>query len=81
MKWNYSAHINENSKLKQTIKEYCENTAKLCSEYAVPEMKDFMYVIGLLHDIGKYQYSFAKRLNGENIRVEHSTCGAIAAME
>lgn len=81
MKWNYIAHINENSKLKQTIKEHCENTAKLCSEYAVPEMKDFMYVIGLLHDIGKYQYSFAKRLNGENIRVEHSTCGAIAAIE
>lgn len=44
-------------------------------------LKDFMFVIGLLHDVGKYQESFVKRINGSDIPVEHSTCGALAARE
>ncbi len=77
----YIAHRNENTGLVQTVKEHSENTAELCREYAVPELKDFLYTIGLLHDAGKFQLSFAKRINGANIRVEHSTCGALAAKE
>lgn len=77
----YIAHRNEHTGLIQTVKEHSENTAALCREYAVPELKEFMYAVGLLHDCGKYQTSFAKRINGANIRVEHSTCGALAARE
>lgn len=77
----YIAHRNEVTGLIQTVKEHSENTAALCREYAIPEMKDFMYVTGLLHDVGKFQHSFVKRINGANIRVEHSTCGALAARE
>ena len=77
----YIAHRNEHTGLIQTVKEHSENTAALCREYAVPELKAFMYAVGLLHDCGKYQTSFAKRINGANIRVEHSTCGALAARE
>lgn len=40
-----------------------------------PKSKDFMYFLGLLHDIGKYQPSFQKRINGQNIKIEHSLCG------
>lgn len=77
----YVAHINEYTGKKQTVKEHSENTATLCKEYAISELKDFMYTMGLLHDVGKYQKSFTKRIEGANIRVEHSTCGALAAKE
>lgn len=77
----YIAHRNEFTGLIQTVKAHCENTAELCRRFSVPEMKDFMLAVGLLHDVGKYQESFTKRINGANIRVEHSTCGALAACE
>lgn len=77
----YIAHRNESSGAVQTVKEHCENTAALCREFSIPELKDFMYAVGLLHDVGKFQASFVKRINGANIRVEHSTCGALAAKE
>ena len=81
MKHIYIAHINEATGQVQTVKEHCENTAVLCREYAIEELKDFLYAIGLQHDIGKYQESFGKRIAGANIRVEHSTCGALVAAE
>ncbi len=77
----YIAHRNVFTGAKQTVKEHCENTAALCREYAVPELKEIAFAAGLLHDVGKYQYSFQERINGTNIRVEHSTCGALAARE
>ena len=77
----YIAHRNDITGLEQTVKEHSENTAELCWIFSIPELKDFMFVIGLLHDVGKFQKSFVKRINGVNIRVEHSTCGALAARE
>ncbi len=80
MKKTYIAHIRKDDPACiQTVKEHSENAAKLCSEYAIPEMKDFLYAVGLIHDVGKFQPLFQRRITGENIRVEHSTCGAIAA--
>lgn len=77
----YAAHKNEMTGAVQTVKEHCNNTANLCYEFSVPELKDFMFAIGLLHDIGKYQNSFGRRMDGDPVRVEHSTCGVIAARE
>lgn len=76
MEYIYKAHINEEGNQIQTIKEHSENTACYCRQFAIPEMKEFMYVMGLLHDAGKYQSSFQKRIEGKNIKVEHSICGA-----
>ena len=75
----YIAHINDETKKIQTVKEHSENTAKLCREYAVPAFKDVVYAAGLLHDIGKFQDSFQKRICGKAVKVEHSACGAAAA--
>lgn len=75
----YIAHKNELTGSIQTVKTHCKNTAELCQKFSVPELRDFMFVIGLLHDVGKYQESFVKRISGDNIKVEHSTCGALAA--
>lgn len=77
----YIAHRNEYTNEVQTVREHCENTANLCKEYAIPEMEDLAYAAGKAHDIGKYQEGFQRRIRGENIRVEHSTCGAIAVGE
>ena len=35
-------------------------------------------LVGLLHDLGKYQEPFQRRLAGEALRVEHSGAGAVA---
>ncbi|MCI8535361.1 MAG: CRISPR-associated helicase Cas3' [Hungatella sp.] len=77
----YKAHIKETTKEIQTVKVHSENTAKLCREFSIPELKDMLYVTGLLHDIGKFQEQFQKRINGSNIKVEHSICGAMAAKQ
>ena len=71
----YLAHKKDDGTI-QAVKEHSLNTANLCKDYSVDELKQFMYMLGLLHDIGKYQPSFQRRINGENIRVEHSICGA-----
>lgn len=77
----YKAHINETTKAIQTVKEHNENTARLCSQFAIPELKELTYMVGLLHDVGKYQRSFQKRIDGAKVHVEHSTCGAMVAKE
>ena len=54
-KENYIAHKNkENGKI-QTIKEHSENTARLCMEMSIPELKEINRIIGLLHDIGRFE--------------------------
>ena len=77
----YKAHKNEQTNEIQTVKEHSENTAQLCEAFAIEPLKKVAYVMGLLHDVGKYQKSFQKRIDGKNIRVEHSTCGAVVAKE
>lgn len=81
MKKIYKAHINENTGEMQTVKEHSENTGKLCRQFSIPVLKEVMYTIGILHDSGKFQNSFQKRIDGGNIKVEHSTCGALVVDE
>lgn len=80
MEYTYKAHINDKGEV-QTVKEHSENTADLCRQFAIPVLKDVMYIIGILHDVGKFQMDFQRRIDGGNNRVEHSTCGALAAKE
>ena len=77
----YIAHIREADGAIQTVKQHCENTAELCSTYAIPEMQSLSYAMGLAHDIGKYQKSFQRRISGAHIRVEHSTCGGLVVKD
>ena len=77
----YKAHINEVSGEIQTVKEHSENTANLCKGFSISAFQDIMYVMGILHDIGKYQVLFQQRINGQNIKIEHSGCGAKVARQ
>lgn len=78
----YIAHINENDGSIQSVSDHCLTTARLAEQYSVEQLKRVVFAMGVLHDIGKYQSSFQKKITlNKNIRVEHSTCGAIAAKE
>ncbi len=72
---NYIAHKNENEE-EQELADHLINVAKLCSERAIEELKPYAYIIGMMHDIGKYSKGFQRRIRGEKISVEHSTSGA-----
>ncbi len=63
----------------QTVKEHLEGTAALAESFAIPQLKTIAYDSAILHDIGKYQAEFQKRIRGAGIFVDHSTCGAIEA--
>ena len=71
----YIAHKDDNGE-EQTLLEHCKAVAELSRSGAVAELKDLCELIGLLHDVGKYQESFQERIRGSNVTVEHSICGA-----
>jgi CRISPR-associated endonuclease/helicase Cas3/CRISPR-associated endonuclease Cas3-HD len=61
----------------QLLKIHLENVANDASGFAREfNAEQFGYTSGLLHDIGKYSPEFQKRLDGANIKVDHSTAGA-----
>lgn len=62
----------------QTMSDHAFSTAKLAAEMARPfGLQQAAFVAGLFHDLGKYCIAFQKRLEGDNIAVDHSTAGAI----
>lgn len=74
------AHIKCSTNETQSIADHCKSTAYLSKNFAVEILKSTVYCMGLLHDIGKYQDSFQKKiLYGKNLKVDHSTCGAVEA--
>ena len=76
---NYYAHTfeGESEEKWQTIKEHSENVAKLVTKFSAKWCTNkYAENLGLLHDVGKYQADFQRRLHGEKISVEHSICGA-----
>lgn len=77
------AHINEVGE-KQTVKEHLEGTAELAETFAKNfDCGEMGYFCGILHDIGKYSEEFQRRINDpeHNRKVDHSTAGAIIAMQ
>lgn len=71
------AHIREDGKI-QSVFDHLTGTAKLASEFADSfSCKDFGYICGLAHDIGKYSKKFQDRIQGQPVTADHSTAGAI----
>lgn len=65
----------------QPLKDHLFAVAKLAAEMAQPlGLEKAAYFAGLFHDLGKYTVEFQRRLNGADIRVDHSTAGALAMM-
>lgn len=61
----------------QRLKDHLIQVAQLAAEMAKPfGLERSAFVTGLLHDLGKYHPFFQQRLEGANIRIDHSTAGA-----
>ena len=70
------AHISEEHSREQTVYEHLTGTAELAKQFAAAfGAEEDGYLLGLLHDIGKYSDAFQHRLDG-GVRVDHSTAGA-----
>lgn len=80
----FTAHISQGRK--QSVKEHCENTARLCAEYcAVFKAENIGMLAGLLHDAGKLCTDFDRYINGDDSfkrgDIDHSYAGAKYIME
>lgn len=61
----------------QLLKTHLENTALKVKQFSNGYCGESLAEnLGLLHDVGKFSLSFQQRLDGKNIKVEHSLAGA-----
>jgi CRISPR-associated endonuclease/helicase Cas3 len=75
----YYAHskVNEDEKNWQLLIDHLKKTGELARKFgAQVKADDLAYIVGLVHDLGKYSSEFQERLRGKKIRVDHSTAGA-----
>lgn len=60
----------------QPLIDHLKNTAQIAREFGLAaNVSDLAFIVGLVHDLGKYSDAFQKRLEGGQ-RVDHSTAGA-----
>ena len=76
----YISHIRENG-LKQSVKDHCLETAKLCKEYgSTLEVSNMAYLQGVIHDVGKLTERFSKYIQNQSDdtrgSIDHSYAGA-----
>lgn len=66
----------------QPLAEHLLAVGQMAAERAAPfGGQQLAQIAGLLHDVGKYTDEFQRRINGDLIRVDHATRGAILALE
>ena len=63
-----------------TLPDHLRGTSTKCHKFAVRlgiGLESAAALAGLLHDLGKYDPNFQRRLTDPTLRVEHSTAGAV----
>lgn len=77
----FTAHISEDGKRIQTVREHCDSVAKIAAVYGrLCGLENAGSLSGLLHDIGKYPVRFDDYIHGRtNVKrgeIDHSFAGA-----
>lgn len=76
----YLAHRREDTGEEQLLIDHLRGTAELAGEFGkYIHAEEQAYRCGLMHDGGKYSMEFAAHLHGAQMRVDHSTAGALEA--
>lgn len=76
---NYYAHSGANPDKSdwQTLSSHLVGVATQASQYASAfNASDMAYIVGLVHDLGKYTAKFQARLAGSPDKTDHATAGA-----
>jgi len=62
----------------QILKDHLTSVAGFAGDMAAPlGLGPAARAAGLFHDLGKYTVAFQERLSGRDVRVDHSTAGAV----
>ncbi len=78
----YYAHSENEKGEKQLLDAHLNNTANLAETFlAALGLETIGRTLGLLHDAGKYQAAFQKRLQGSPLPVDHKSYGAQLAVQ
>lgn len=74
----YYAHSKgENPEEWEQLKDHLIKTAKIAAILGNPlGIEHLAYLVGLLHDLGKYSETFQKKLRGASVKTEHALAGA-----
>lgn len=72
----FFAHKTEDGR-SQLLADHLKETAEIAEGFAKEEFKPIVYLVGLVHDIGKFAEKFQRRLDGSPEKFEHSICGAL----
>lgn len=78
----YYAHSDKEKDKRQwqLLKDHLHNTGRIAAGFVKSTgLEKTACVAGLLHDVGKYAPEFQRRLEGLDIKVDHSTAGAVEA--
>ena len=78
----YIAHSENEYGEVQLLRDHLRNTAALAQEFGAPlGLAEECYWAGLLHDLGKYEERFQRRVRGEKVACPHAPHGACIALE
>ena len=79
----YARRIDDYGEIRyQTLIDHIQGVSKYTEEFVQKFfVKNTGKILGYLHDLGKYSEEFQKRIRGENIKVDHSTAGAVVCDE
>jgi CRISPR-associated endonuclease/helicase Cas3 len=65
----------------ERLEDHLRGVADLASDFAAAfDARDWGYLAGLWHDLGKFLPEFQERLRGSAVRVDHAGPGAVASL-
>lgn len=66
----------------QTLQDHLNNVSRYTEQFSSDfDAGEIGALLGLVHDLGKYQQKFQDRIRGHSVRVDHATAGAIVLHE